>query len=181
MDTSTSPTSPTGTVTFSSSSSGSFNPSTTCTLSSASSSTSSCSVSYIPAPGSEGTHVITGSYSGDGTHTGSSGTSSLTVTKRTTATSVTCSPFGASPGHPTTCSATVKDTSPGTPITPTGSVTWVSSGTGKFSSTSCTSAIVGTLTCTGVYSPSPGKPSLQTITATYGGDTDHSGSGRVRS
>ena len=80
-DTSSMPTSPTGPVSFTTSSSGTFTPSNSCSLNPISSSASNCSVSYTPNPGSEGTHVITGTYSGDLTHSGSSGTFSLTVTE----------------------------------------------------------------------------------------------------
>jgi YVTN family beta-propeller protein len=163
-----------GTVTFSSSNSGVFTPSNTCAVSPL---TSSCSVSYTPSPGSEGTHVITGTYSGDSTHSGSFGSFSLTVTKRTTTTSVSCAVAFLTDHHATPCTATVTDTSPGTPITPSGTVAWKSSGKGTFSSNPCTlSGTGGTATCIVTYTASPGKPLPQTITGTYSGDADHSGS-----
>jgi len=175
-DTSPTPTSPTGTVSFSSSSSGTFS-ATSCTLASASASTSSCSVTYTPSPGSEGTHVVTGTYSGDPTHSGSMGMTSLTVTKRTTSTSVSCSVAFLTDHHATPCTATVTDTSPGTPITPSGTVAWTSSGGGTFSSNPCALSGAGpTATCTVTYTASPGRPLPRTISGTYSGDTDHFGS-----
>jgi hypothetical protein len=163
-------TSPSGTVSFSSSGSGTFS-AKSCRLASTSSSASSCSVSYVPNPGSEGTHAITGTYSGDSTHSGSSGSFSLTVTKRSTSTSVSCS--GNALGSQ--CTATVTDTSPGTPLTPTGIVTWSSSGSaGTFNPSSCTLSGSGsTASCTVVYAPS-GHQNPVTVTAKYQGDTDHS-------
>src|SRR5439155_1624653 len=115
-DTSSTPAPIIGTVTFSSSSSGSFTPSNTCTLKSIGSSTASCAatVSYAPGSGTEGTQTITGTYDGD--HQGSSGTTSLTVTERTTSTMVTCPKVKGN----TVCTVTVTDTSPGTAITPAG-------------------------------------------------------------
>jgi hypothetical protein len=168
-------------VTFSSSSSGSFSPSNTCTLTSTSSSMSSCSVSYTPNSGREGTHVITGTYSGDSTHSGSSGTFNLDVNKRTTSTSVSCSASMLTDHHSTPCTATVTDTSPGTAITPSGTVDWKSTGSGTFSpvpgnTNPCTLSGVpksGIATCTVTYTASPGTPLLHTITGTYSGDTDH--------
>ena len=96
---------------------------------------------------------------------------------RTTSTSVSCSPNKIQNYHSTTCTATVIDTSPGTPITPTGTVAWSNSGPGTFSSTTCTlSGTGGTATCNVTFTSLPGKPSVETITGTYGGDADHSGS-----
>ena len=173
-DTSSVPTTPTGTVSFTTNKAGSFS-TTMCTLAGTGSS-ASCSVTYTPSPGSEGTHTITGTYGGDLTHSGSQGRFDLTVIKRSTSTSVSCSPNFVQPGVSTTCQATVTDTSPGTPITPTGTVTWSSSGAGTFSpSNSCTLSGAGaTATCTVTYTPS--SQGTQVITATYQGDRDHFGS-----
>jgi hypothetical protein len=54
-------------------------PATSCTLSSA-----SCTITYTPQPAA-GSVIITGTYAGDGIHSGSSGTSSLTVLTSTQA------------------------------------------------------------------------------------------------
>jgi hypothetical protein len=174
------PISPGGTVSFSSSSSGSFTPPNPCTLSPTTSSTSSCSVSYTPNLGSEGTHVITGTYSGDSTHSVSSDTFNLDVKQRTTSTSVSCPVSMLTDHHSTPCTATVTDTSPGTLITPSGTVAWKSSSrVGTFTGSPCTLSGVpgsGIATCTVTYTASPGTPLAQTITGTYSGDTDHFGS-----
>src|SRR2546425_631300 len=166
---------PTGMVSFTSTGSGTFS-FTSCLLIPLSSSASSCSVNYTPNPGSEGTHTIKATYNGDPNHSGSSGTFDLTVTKRTTSTSVTCSPNFVQPGVSTTCQATVTDTSPGTFITPTGTVTWTTNATGTFSpSNSCTLTGTGpSASCTVTYTPT--SRGVHLITATYQGDTDHFGS-----
>ena len=174
-DTTSSPTAPTGTVSFTSNSSGTFSPSSTCILNPASSSASSCTVSYSPNVGSEGGHRITGTYGADSTHFASRGSFSLAVTKRSTSTSVSCT------GHSSrfTCTASVSDTSPGMPLTPTGTVSWTSSSTSRksgFSPPSCTLSGTGpTASCTVSYT-NPGKSTTVTIAATYSGDASHFGS-----
>ena len=180
-DTSATPISPGGTVTFSGNSSGSFDPSNTCELSSTGSSTASCAstVSYIPSAGAEGSHTITGTYSGEPAHLGSSGTTSLTVGKRTSSTTVNCSKVKGN----IVCTVTVTDTAPGTPVTPTGTVSMGSTGTGTF--TNCALSGTGSsAACTVTYTPGKGKTGIITITGTFGGDRDHlgsSGSTTVRS
>jgi hypothetical protein len=80
-DTSSEPTTPTGTVSFESSGKGSFSP-TSCELKAASSSSATCSVTYTPgATPSEPTRkdTITATYGGDETHEGSKGTTTVTV------------------------------------------------------------------------------------------------------
>src|SRR3989441_3281788 len=170
------PTAPTGTVSFSSTGSGVFS-SPNCFLHPTSPSASSCSVNYTPNPGSEGTHTITATYPGDSNHSGSSGSTALQVTKRSTTTSVNCSPGTVPVNSPTTCTATVTDTSPGIALTPSGTVTWNSNSAGTFSSSSCILHGAGAVaTCSVSYTPSPGSQGTTTITAIYGGDTDHFGS-----
>ncbi|HXW37463.1 MAG TPA: hypothetical protein VEJ36_06155 [Nitrososphaerales archaeon] len=158
---------PSGTVGFADdpSGSGTFN-STSCTLSSG-----SCGVTYTPNPGSEGSISIEGTYSGDTDHAGSEESFEVTSTVRATSTSVSCTPVGAI----ATCTITVTDTRPGSPITPTGNVTMSDNGAdGMFVSLSC-SGSGAVLTCTVTYDFLT-TPSTVTITATYVGDADHSGS-----
>src|SRR5207245_10694180 len=75
---------PGGTVTFTSSKAGTFSSGGTCSL--PTSGTNSCLVSYTPAPGSEGANLITATYSGDTDHTASTGTDTVTGTKRPSST-----------------------------------------------------------------------------------------------
>ena len=77
-DTFSSPTSPTGTVTWSDGGAGGKFASSTCTLGSSTGSSSSCKVTYT-APSAAGTVTVTASYSGDSGHSSSSGTATLTV------------------------------------------------------------------------------------------------------
>lgn len=74
---------PTGTVSFKSTMAGAFSPSS-CTLA-GSGASSSCSASYSPT--GAGTATITATYGGDLLHSGSSGTSALTIVNKPTQTS----------------------------------------------------------------------------------------------
>lgn len=96
--------------------------------------------------------------------------------KRPTGTSVTCNyEFATSED---TCVASVGDGGSGTPVTPTGSVTFSTTSGGFSSGASCSlapasgSPSVGS--CTLVYFTT--YSGLPTITATYGGDSGHTGS-----
>src|SRR5438552_9558478 len=108
-------TTPTGTVSFTNSG-GTFS-AASCTLSGTGSS-ASCSVTFTP--NASGAHTITATYGGDATHDGSSGTTVVTATKHPTTTSVSCTPASVPVGSPTSCTATVTDTTPGVATTPTG-------------------------------------------------------------
>ncbi len=154
---------PTGTVSFTTNSTGTFS-ATTCTLSGG-----SCSVTYTPTV--VGHALITGTYGGDSVHTGSSGTFTLASTKRTTTTTVSCSPASVVNGNPTSCTATVADSSGAGAITPTGTVTFTTNSTGSFSSTTCT-LVSGS--CSVTYTPNVVGHHL--ITGTYAGDSVHTGS-----
>jgi len=179
-DSSASPTSPTGTVTFSINAitQGHFTPSNTCALLSSGPLTASCAVNVTyPAPNpccippSEGSQPITGTYSGDSTHHASSGTTTVTVTRRSTSTTVSCLKTKGN----VVCTVNVRDASPSAPTMLRGSVAWSSTGTGGFSS--CVLSSTGSeVTCTVNYVPGKGKAMIITITAAYSGDPDHQGS-----
>jgi large repetitive protein len=172
------PGNPTGTITFSSGGAGTFAPAPKCTLAATSTAgVSECSATYTPAAVEAGSQTITASYPGDGNYLKSSGSSPLTVTTRTTATTVECSPASVPTGVGSSCTATVTDTNAGTVSTPTGSVGFSSNGAGSFSATSCTlaaSATTGTASCSVTYTPS--ATGSQTITGAYGGDPTHGSS-----
>ncbi len=160
----------TGTVTFT----GTLPPGmpTSCPLAGGMSISSSCTVSWTPAPGTERSYHITASYSGDPTHVSSSGSTALTIGKRSVSVSVACSgPYRQ--GAATTCTVTVKDKSPGTLITPIGTVAFSGSGKGVFSSMSCTlvSGVPGTASCQVTLTPT--SKGSYTVSVRYGGDTDH--------
>src|SRR6266498_3301133 len=132
---------------------------------------SSCQTTYTPS--SAATHTITATYGGDGNHNGSSDPQSLTVSKRATTTSISCSPSPVTVGQPTTCTATVTDTSSGSTSKPTGTVSnWSSDRTGTFTATSCSLSGTGSsATCSVAFTPSQGN--THKISASYGGDGEH--------
>lgn len=70
---------PTGTVTFTTGGAGAVGPGA-CTLA-GSGPSASCSVSYTPRSGKPGTDTLTASYQGDDTHTTSSGSTAVTITR----------------------------------------------------------------------------------------------------
>lgn len=157
---------PSGTVTFIDDpfGSGTFS-NLTCTLDSG-----ACSVTYTPNPGTEGPIVINGTYGGDASQVGSSGTFSLNATRRTTNASVVCAPNPNPVNAVANCKVTVTDTGFGTPLTPSGTVNFTTSASGTFSLNTCT---LSGGSCTVEYTPDLGSEGLQNITALYGGDTDH--------
>src|SRR5207253_1886248 len=82
----------------------------------------SCTVSYTPT--AVGPHTITASYSGDTSHLSSSGTFVVTALKHETSTAVSCSPASVPVGSPSSCTATVTDSTPLPATAPTGTATF---------------------------------------------------------
>ncbi len=76
-------TAPTGTVTFDHGAASGLFSSNTCTLGSPTPTSNSCSVTYTPVDVGTGTHAIGATYGADSTHTGSNGSTNLTVQKAT--------------------------------------------------------------------------------------------------
>src|SRR2546426_550678 len=174
--TSGTPTSPTGTVSWSDNSAGGTFSSPTCTLAASSGASSTCTISYTPSK--SGQIWITATYSGDTTNAGGSGTSALAVTIRATKTTVTPNPATATIGTGITLHAKILDSSLGTKSIPTGTVSWSDGGAGgSFNATSCTLAQYSTSTSTSIcaiaYTP-PANAGPVTITGTYSGDNTHS-------
>jgi hypothetical protein len=166
---------PTGMMSFASDGPGGFGNGGQCALSGAAGS-ASCQVTYTPSALGSGTQVITGSYGGDVLHDTSGGTTDLTVSKRSTSAAVTCSPATFSPGDATTCTATIADTAGGAPATPAGSINFASSGNGTFAGDPCTlTGTSATSSCAVTFTSS--SRGAQMITASYGGDGTHIGSG----
>src|SRR5207249_5842355 len=85
-----------------------------------------------------GHHLITGTYGGDVSHSGSFGTFTIASTIRSTTTTVSCSPASVPDNVATSCTATVADSSGAGVITPTGTVTFTTNSTGTFTSATCT-------------------------------------------
>jgi|GEM_PF-1326395 parallel beta-helix repeat protein len=119
--------SPTGTVSWTQTGPGvvSFS-STSCTLSS-----NECSITITGT--TLGFVTLTAAYGGDTFNKPSKATSSITVTLGSPPVTVFCNPVSVVVGGATICRAIVL----GTP-TPTGKVTWSTTGSGKFSSFTCT-------------------------------------------
>ena len=161
----------TGTISWSDAQNGSASP-TSCTLSGA-----TCSVSFTPAAGSEGVHHLTASYGGDLTHAASSTTATETAVGRVDTTQLLCAPVPTMVGVATSCTATVTDTSAGTAITPSGTMTWTSTA-GTFSPTTCG---LSAGACSTAFTPSAGHVGNETVSAAYGGDTNHFPSSGSRS
>jgi hypothetical protein len=126
----------------------------------------------LPTNASSGSYSLFASASQNSLVVQSSGSSSatLTVYNRATSIIVSCNPSPVEVGQAATCTALVTDIAPGSASTPTGAVRWASSGSGSFSSTTCTLSGSGvSATCSVNYSAH--SASSQVITATYAGDT----------
>jgi hypothetical protein len=150
-----SPITPTGTVSFTQGApgTGTFGSGGTCTLSAG-----SCSVTFTPGLGEAGSLSITATYAADANHLGSSGSSSITVSKATPTTTVTCTS--------TTCTATVVGQSPtGTiawsKVSGAGAVSFGSGGSCTLAAGSCSVTVSGTTAGTLV------------IQAAYSGDANN--------
>lgn len=157
-------TTPSGAVTWSSSDAGTFS-GESCTPGTGS---LSCTATFTPA--GLGGPIVTATFAGDANMTGSNGTDDVQVVVPGSATTVSCtSPIEI--GDTSACTATIAPSSGS--VTPTGAVTWSTSDAGTFSGETCTPG-VGSLTCNAVFTPSAvGAP---TVTATFAGDTNMTGS-----
>ncbi len=95
-----------------------------------------------------------------------------------TSTRVNCIPTSIPVGGTSLCTATVTDINAGATISPTGTVTFESSQPGSFSPARlCTLAGTGaSASCALTYTPASASLGSQTISALYGGDSNHLGS-----
>jgi hypothetical protein len=101
------------------------------------------------------------------------------VSARSTATSVSCAPGTVLVGHGTTCTATVSDTAAGPASAPTGTVAFATgTGLGGFNAGGCTLAALGAgrSICAVSYVPDASGSRNPTITASFAGDSAHTGS-----
>ncbi len=153
---------PTGTVTFTG------NGGTECsgTLATSSPYTASCTTTYPAA--TSGT--VTASYGGDGNDLASSGTTSVSVATAGTTTAAQATPSSPVAGQSITLSATVSVKSPGSG-TPTGTVTF-SDASGTICAAQLADSTSDTASCTTTYTGA----TMDTVTATYGGDPNFNGS-----
>jgi hypothetical protein len=174
------PSTPTGTVSFTSNPPGTFSPATTCELIPSGEAQSSCSVEYMPTAIGSGTQEITGAYGGDPMHAEASASGALLVTLRTTTVSVDC---GSSVvvSQSATCTVTVTDNAEGTPSPPSGTVDFTSdvSGASFDPSGSCALTPLSSAAqsgCSVEYHSGQAAPRVHSITAAYGGDAVHAAS-----
>src|SRR3989454_308079 len=125
-----------------------------------------------------GPHTITASYGGDASHLGSSAAFVVTALKHETSTEVSCSPAVVPVGSPTSCTATVTDSTPTSASAPSGTVSF-SADLASSAFASCTLGGASTDPLTGAVSTSCAVSYTSTvagphtITASYSGDATH--------
>jgi hypothetical protein len=173
-DTSSSPTNPTGDVSFTSNGAGTFSNGGSCTLV-GNAGAPGCQVIYTPTVAGSGSHQITAAYPGDSEHELSQGSTAVGVLRHPTSTAIACTPTSLTLGvGATTCTATVTDTG-SSPTNPTGSVNFTSTGTGTFSGGGACSLLgnAGQPGCQVTYTPTVAGSGSHQITAAYLGDAEH--------
>ncbi|TLX93401.1 MAG: hypothetical protein E6K91_08685 [Thaumarchaeota archaeon] len=168
VDTSSSPTTPTGSVSWSDGNDGGTFSQVSCTLSSG-----NCITSYTPDPHHTATITIAANYGGDNTHSAGEITLPLTINIfHDTSTTVTPNLSWINQASQVTFTVRVADTSK-SPSVPTGTVSWNDSVGGTFSPASCT---LSASSCAVLYTPPAGYTGSITIGAGYAGDDTHSAS-----
>jgi hypothetical protein len=165
---------PTGPVTLTSNGAGTFASGGKCTLAptAPAATSSSCSVAYTPSALGSGSQVITMTYGGDTADPGATASTTLSITLRSTAVALSCTPNPAGLQAPTTCSATVTDQIGAGAGPPTGTVAF--SGTAGSFGTTSTCMLSGsgaTASCTVPLTPN--AVGSKQVTAAYSGDATH--------
>lgn len=168
-DTSSSPVTPSGIVSWNDNNMGGTFSQVSCVLSSA-----ACAVSYTPPANYAGSITITANYAGDLSHNANNGQFTLAISKlASTTTTITPNIVTINQGTGTQFTALVTDTS-SLPIMPDGIVSWSDGNAGgTFSLPFCN---LSAASCSVSYTPSDNPPNSITITAEYGGNSVHSGS-----
>jgi hypothetical protein len=129
-----------------------------------------------------GTDTITAQYSGDGNHSGSTGTLSggQVVNQATTSISVTSvNPTSEDYGADATVTITAVLSWTGSGVAPTASAVTIGGNgpSSTYGTTSCGAPSGDTITCTNTYTPtSADMPGSYTESATFAGDSNYSGS-----
>ncbi|MDC8453774.1 MAG: hypothetical protein LV477_12805, partial [Candidatus Nitrosotalea sp.] len=168
-DSSSSPVTPSGIVSWNDNNMGGTFSQVSCVLSSA-----ACAVSYTPPANYAGSITITANYAGDSSHNANKGQFTLAISHLTsTTTTVAPSTVTINQGTGTEFTATITDTS-SLPTIPDGMVSWSDGGAGgTFSLSFCN---LSSASCSVSYTPSDNPPNSLTITAEYAGNSVHSGS-----
>ena len=167
---------PSGTVTFTKDAgdSGSFG-SSVCTL--PATGPNQCSVTYTPSGRGDGSHGITATYGGDATYSSSNNTTSITVNKRHTVTTVVCTAVPQQINTFITCTATVTDDDPaGAPLNPAGTVSFTKDGAPAGSCTLAAVPMTSNQSKCSVTTITSATPGVFVIVGTYGGSDVHLGS-----
>ncbi len=149
----------------------------TCTLVQQSATTSSCELSYTPS--AETALTLSGIYAGNGPHAPSRGNLPITPRPAPTATTteLSCTPDVFAATLSTICTVTVSDPAV-TPVVPTGTVGFSTDADGDFEPDSqCTLAALDadSASCQIQYEADVEGPHV--VSAAYGGDDPHAGSG----
>lgn len=182
-DTSNSPSTPGGEVSFANDGDGSFPAGDHCAVQDdgtgpASSPMASCQVPYEPTGPGTAPRTISVAYGGDPDHGISVGSTVVEVTtEHPTSTALVCAPAPVEVGKPTHCTATVEDNAPAGRQAPEGAVTFQSDRAGSFSPEECEVSPVadaGTGSCEVDYVPA--ENGTQHLEAAYGGDGVHGSS-----
>jgi hypothetical protein len=137
--------------------------------------TATCTTSSLPVGSSD---TVTGTYSGDSNHSGSSGSFSQAVNQASTSIAVGVSPAAEDYGStsPVTITAVLSWSGSGAPPT-AANVTIGGNSTGTYGATSCGTPSGMTLTCTATLTPSgTDLPGSYTETASFSGDNSYSAS-----
>ena len=134
-------------------------------------------VTYTASSGPEALNVSnTASVTSDEISTPVTSTATVNITKRSTTTTVSCSPSSIVINDVTTCTATVSDSDGGAPTAPSGTVAWTRTGAGggTFVGSPCNLAPTSATTskCTVTYTPNSGA-GVHTVIGTYSGSTSH--------
>lgn len=169
---------PTGVVAFATTpdGSGAFS-SASCTLVGDGATTARCSVAYTPLRAGGDDQVVTAGYGGDAAHLPGTATTTLSVGRRGSGTSVSCTPGVLPAGTTTSCSIRVEDGEDGLRGDPTGvvslEVVTTEGGAAVAVGTCALEAAEAGAACSVPYTPGRVAGGTHIVTARYGGDAAH--------
>src|SRR5256886_1475310 len=176
-----SPSTPTGSVSFASDGTGTFSPGTSCSLLAGAAGTASCAVTYTPTVVGTGTHSITGTFVPTSNHAASNGAFALTVSPPAaapTTTAVNCVPASVTVNSGSGCTPTVSVffESPAAPPGPLSFPTRRSADLSPGTSCSLLAGAAGTASCAVTYTPTVVGTGTHSITGTFVPTSNHAAS-----